>query len=150
MAKDVSVLLLENVKNLGNKGDVVQVAPSYARNVLIKKGKAKIADKSTIQKKKAKENKQEKQKKEKIKAINQFVDKMSGESLVIEERVNDQDKLYETIDSDFLSKYIQNNYNIKIPAKAIDVEDIKQVGKYEIQIDYDKIESSLNLEVKEK
>ena len=54
MSKKIKVLLLQNVKNHGNKGDIVEVSPSYAQNVLIRQGKAKIADKHTIQKRKAK------------------------------------------------------------------------------------------------
>ena len=48
MARKTEVLLRENLKDLGKCGDVVRVAPGYARNFLIPKGKAKRATEANL------------------------------------------------------------------------------------------------------
>lgn len=44
----MKVILLENVKNVGNKGDIVEVKDGYGRNFLIKTGKGIIGNKENI------------------------------------------------------------------------------------------------------
>ena len=44
----MKVVLLENVKNVGNKGDIVEVKDGYGRNFLIKTGKGVIGNKDNI------------------------------------------------------------------------------------------------------
>ena len=44
----MEIILLENIKNLGKIGDLVNVKRGYGRNFLIKYGKALIASKSNI------------------------------------------------------------------------------------------------------
>ena len=44
----MEVVLLENIKSLGNIGDVVNVKRGHGRNFLIKYGKALIASKTNI------------------------------------------------------------------------------------------------------
>ena len=62
MSAKIEVVLLQSVKWLGNKWDVVSVALAYAKNVLIAQGKVRVADKQAIaevQQKKEKQKKQE-------------------------------------------------------------------------------------------
>ena len=40
MAKRVQVVLTEDIRKLGQNGDLVEVAPGYARNYLLPQGKA--------------------------------------------------------------------------------------------------------------
>jgi len=44
----MKVVLLENVKNVGNKGEIVEVKDGYGRNFLIKTGKGVIGNKENI------------------------------------------------------------------------------------------------------
>ena len=44
----MQVILLENIRNLGNVGEVVNVKDGYGRNFLLKYGKALRADKENI------------------------------------------------------------------------------------------------------
>jgi|GEM_PF-3006461 len=51
MANDkIQVIMLQDVKNIGRKNEILNVAPSYAQHVLFKNGYAKIADKNIIDK----------------------------------------------------------------------------------------------------
>ena len=58
MAKRVSVVLNQSVSKLGNDGDLVDVAPGYARNYLIPQGLASIATKGIIQQVEARREKE--------------------------------------------------------------------------------------------
>ncbi len=48
MAKQTNILLLEDVYNLGKRGDLAKVKPGYARNYLLPQGKVAIATKQTL------------------------------------------------------------------------------------------------------
>ena len=48
MATAIQVVLHQDVENLGNSGDVVKVRPGYARNYLIPRGLAVVANKASI------------------------------------------------------------------------------------------------------
>ena len=44
----MEIILLEDIRNLGNTGQIVKVKDGYGRNFLLKKGKALRADKKNI------------------------------------------------------------------------------------------------------
>ena len=44
----MKVVLLQDVKKLGNRGDVIEVADGYGRNVLIRKGLAVVGTKANL------------------------------------------------------------------------------------------------------
>lgn len=60
MSNKVEVVLLQSVKGLGNKDDIVSVAIPYAKNVLFAQNKAKVADKAALDAMKQKKDKQQK------------------------------------------------------------------------------------------
>lgn len=64
MSNKVDVVLLQSVKGLGNKDDVVSVAIPYAKNVLFAQGKAKQADKAALEAMKQKKEKAQKHEQE--------------------------------------------------------------------------------------
>ena len=74
----MEVILLENIKNLGNIGDVVKVKRGHGRNFLIKYGKALKASKENIEivnKKKAELNEKNATLKKNAKKINDVINK---------------------------------------------------------------------------
>ena len=74
----MEVILLENIKNLGNIGDVVNVKRGHGRNFLIKYGKALKASKENIefvQKKKAELNEKNTTLKKNAKKIHEIINK---------------------------------------------------------------------------
>ena len=131
----MEVVLLENIKNLGQIGDIVDVKRGHGRNFLIKYGKALKASKENIvlvNKKKAELNQKNLELKKSAKKI---LDIINRTNYKFSKRAKDNDELYGSIKPMEISKAIENVHNIKIKPSQIDLgKEIKKIGSYEAKI----------------
>ena len=131
----MEVVLLENIKNLGQIGDVVDVKRGHGRNFLIKYGKALKASKENINlvnKKKAELNQKNLELKKSAKKI---LDIINHTNYKFSKRAKDNDELYGSIKPMEISKAIENAHKIKIKPSQIDLgKKIEKVGSYEAKI----------------
>jgi len=127
------LLLVDDVEDLGRKGDIVEVRPGYARNFLLPQGKAVIADARTIR---MQAKLQEERKQKAIQDRNEsealaarFVD------LVIETTVNtDQEgKMYGSVTAADIVELLQNQHQIAIEKRYVHLKHpIKEIGSHNI------------------
>ena len=131
----MEVVLLENIKNLGQIGDVVDVKRGHGRNFLIKYGKALKASKENIvlvNKKKTELNQKNLELKKSAKKI---LDIINRTNYKFSKRAKDNDELYGSIKPMEISKTIENTHKIKIKPSQIDLgKEIKKIGSYEAKI----------------
>ena len=131
----MEVVLLENIKNLGQIGDVVDVKRGHGRNFLIKYGKALKSSKENINlvnKKKAELNQKNLELKKSAKKI---LDIINRTNYKFSKRAKDNDELYGSIKPMEISKAIENAHKIKIKPSQIDLgKEIKKIGSYETKI----------------
>ena len=131
----MEVVLLENIKNLGQIGDIVDVKRGHGRNFLIKYGKALKASKENIvlvNKKKAELNQKNLELKKSAKKI---LDIINRTNYKFSKRAKDNDELYGSIKPMEISKAIENAHKIKIKPSQIDLcKKIEKVGSYEAKI----------------
>ena len=131
----MEIVLLENIKNLGNIGDVVNVKRGHGRNFLIKYGKALIASKTNIDfvnKKKAHLNEKNISLKKDAKKIYDIINKKKYKFL---KQAKDNNELYGSIKPKEISKTIKNVDKIEIKPSQIDLDkEINKIGFYEAKI----------------
>ena len=131
----MEVVLLENIKNLGNIGDIVKVKRGHGRNFLIKYGKALIASKiniNLVEKKKIKLNEKNISLKKNAKKIYDIINKKKYKFL---KRAKDNSELYGSIKPKEISQNIENIDNIEIKPSQIDLgKEINKIGIYEAKI----------------
>ena len=127
----MEVVLLENIKNLGQIGDIVGVKRGHARNFLIKYGKALKASKENIDfvnGKKAELNQKNLKLKKSAKKI---LDIVNHTNYKFSKRAKENDELYGSIKPMEISKTIANTHNIEVKPSQIDlVKEIKKIGSY--------------------
>ena len=131
----MEVVLLENIKNLGQIGDVVGVKRGHGRNFLIKYGKALKASKENIDlvnKKKAELNQKNLKLKKDAKKI---FDIINHTNYKFSKRAKENEELYGSIKPMEISKVIASTSNIEVKPSQIDlVKEIKKIGSYEAKI----------------
>ena len=145
----MEVVLLENIKNLGNIGDVVNVKRGHGRNFLIKYGKALQASKTNIDLvnvKKAELKEKNISLKKDAKKIYDFINKKKYK---FAKRAKDNNELYGSIKPKEISKTIGNMDNAEIKPSQIDLaKEINKIGLYEAKINlHAEIQAIIHIEV---
>jgi|TARA_A100001037_G_scaffold285290_1_gene292466 large subunit ribosomal protein L9 len=146
MAKRVQVALTESISSLGKDGDIVEVAPGYARNFLLPFGKAVNVTPAVlkqIERKKAKE---------KIAADNLKQEAVDFETALktigrftIKKQVGEDGVLFGTVTNGDVAEAIEETTKKQIDRRTITVPDIHNLGSYVVKI---KLHPEVNAEVK--
>tara|TARA_Y100001970_G_scaffold285458_1_gene405325 strand:+ start:35865 stop:36323 length:459 start_codon:yes stop_codon:yes gene_type:complete len=149
MAKRVQVILTEKILSLGKDGDVVEVAPGYARNFLLPFGKAvpvTPASLKQIEYKKAKELEREEEIKKEAVAFKTAL-KTIGR-FDIKKQVGEDGVLFGTVTNGDVAEVIKNSTKKEIDRRNIVVPDIHTIGSYKAQIKLHKdVTAEIKLEV---
>jgi len=131
----MEVVLLENIKNLGKIGDVVNVKNGHGRNFLIKFGKALKASEDNIiivNKKKADLNVKNVSLKKDAKEIFNLI---NNKTYKFTKLAKDNGELYGSIKPKEISQIIHDKENTEIKPSQIDLgQEIKKIGSFEAQI----------------
>ena len=131
----MQIILLENIKNLGNIGDVLNVKRGYARNYLIKNNKALYASEKNINEvnvKKAELNKKDLEVKKDAKKLFNL---LNNKTFKVKKLVTENNELYGSVKPTEISKIIFEKENIKIKPSQMDLETgIKTVGMFKVNI----------------
>lgn len=131
----MQIILLENIKNLGNIGDVLNVKKGYARNYLIKNNKALYASEKNINevnKKKAELNKKDLEVKKDAKKLFNL---LNNKTFKVKKLVTENNELYGSVKPTEISKIIFEKENIKVKPSQMDLETgIKTVGMFKVNI----------------
>mgnify|MGYP001181330135 CR=1 FL=1 len=145
----MEVVLLENIKNLGQIGDIVNVKRGHGRNFLIKYGKALIASKENIElvnKKKAELNQKNLELKKGAKKIHDVINK---KKFKFSKRAKENDELYGSIKPKELTKIIKETNDMEIKPSQIDLsKEINKIGEYEAKINlHADIQAKIHIQV---
>ena len=147
----MEVVLLENIKKLGQIGDVVNVKRGHGRNFLIKFGKALKASKeniSLVNKKRAELNQKNIELKKNAKKI---LDAINNTKYKFRKRAKENGELYGSIKPLELSKSISEKNQIEVKPSQIDLaKEIKKIGSYVAIINlHAEVQAKIHIEVVE-
>ncbi|MFO7152015.1 MAG: 50S ribosomal protein L9 [Bacillota bacterium] len=147
----MKVILLQDVKSLGKRGDLVNVADGYARNFLFPRNLAVEATPGNLakleQEKKAKENKLARQKME----AEELAARIKNLSVTLKVKAGTQGKLYGSINSKNIAEALKEQHGIDLDRRKIQLDEpIKAFGSYEVSIKvHPEVEAKLTVRVVE-
>ena len=129
----MKVLLLQDVKGSGKKGDIVEVNDGYATNFLLKKNLAKKADNAVMLEKQSQLASQERNKQIEKNAATEKANKLNNREIKIVAKKGENGKLFGAITSKEIAEEIAKS-GIEVDKKQIILESpIKSVGKYFVE-----------------
>ncbi len=144
----MKVLLLQDVKGQGKKGDIINVSDGYANNFLLKKGLGTIATADTINSVNIHNKAVEKQKQaEKAQALQLAAD-LKGKTVNLVSTKGANGKMFGSITSKEIADGL-NKLGYTVDKKQIVLKDpIKMSGKYTVTVKvYTEISTTINVEV---
>ena len=145
----MKVVLLQDVKSLGKKGELVSVSDGYARNFLFPKNLAKEANAQAMAELKNAEQSKKYKRDTEIAAAEKAKEMLEGEKFVMPAKAGSSGRLFGSITAKELSAEIKRQKGIDVDKRKILLSgDIKNVGEYEAVIKlYQGITANVNLEV---
>ena len=131
----MEVILLEDIRNLGNIGQVVKVRDGFGRNFLLKQGKALSADKKNIEFVKRKKDEINKKNTEKKILAKKVIEKIKNKKIIFKKETKENGDLFATIKPKEISKYFVENHKETIHPSQIDIkEEINKVGSFKFSV----------------
>ena len=132
----IEVMLMDNVKKLGKSGEIVKVAPGYARNFLFPNGIAAVATEAAKRRLKKLEAERAARAAEEKKAALELAKKLEKLEITVSAHTTDGKKLYGSVGVNDILAAIEANRGIKLERSQLELDDnLKEVGEYNPVID---------------
>lgn len=149
MANDkIDVIILADTKWVWRKWEIKSVAISYAKNVLVPKWIARIADEKVKKEKAEASAKLEKHKSEYISNIQDMLLDLEVYGMHLIAQSNPNGKLFAKVDKKTIAKELAVKYKVDILSEYISCDKIENLWIYEINFKYENIKKKFNLEIK--
>lgn len=130
----MKIILLQDVKGQGKKGEVVDVNEGYARNFLIKKGLAEIATASKLNDINQKKSAADFHKAEEVKATKQLAENLNGKSFTVKIKAGQGGKVFGSVTGANISDALQQAGYAVDKKKIVLSQPIKSVGTYDVDL----------------
>ncbi|NLV49576.1 MAG: 50S ribosomal protein L9 [Clostridiales bacterium] len=130
----MKVILQQDVRGQGKKGELIEVSDGYARNYLLPRNLAVIATADSLNALKLKEKAKANQMEHEKKAAREAAQKLEGVIVTVKAKAGSAGKLYGSVTSKEISDALLEQHNIRIEKNQIvQAELIKAFGSYEVK-----------------
>lgn len=131
----MKVILLQDVKSLGKKGDVVEVSEGYARNMLLKKGIGQEATNKNMNDLKLQKANAEKIAKETLEAAQTLSEEMGGKEVKVAVKTGEGGRVFGSVSSKEIAEELKKQLGYEVDKKKILLDSpIKVLGVTEVSI----------------
>lgn len=145
----MKVILLEDVKAQGKKGQIVEVSDAYGRNVLIAKKLGVEATPKALNDLKLQKKHEEKVAQEQYEAAVELGKEIETKKVVIKVKCGDGGRLFGTVSTKEIAAAAKAQINLELDKKKMQLNDpIKALGTYEIPVKlHQKVTAKLTVQV---
>lgn len=146
----MKVILLQDVKSVGKKGDVVNTSDGYARNFLFPKKLAQEANDVNMHILNKKNEADRKKKTAEIEAAQKLANELKDKEVIINAKAGEGGRLFGAITSKDISQEMEKQLSVSVDKKKIVVNTIKTIGIYTAEVKlYPEISTKIKVVVKE-
>jgi large subunit ribosomal protein L9 len=145
MSKEL--ILLEDVKDLGQVGDIVKVADGYARNFLVPRKLAVAVNKANLRQIEARKLKLQQEREARLAVAKALAEKIAAMEIVLPMAVGENDKLFGSVNAQVIADAV-NALGVEIGKADVELEEgIRELGDYTVAI---KLSSEVKADLKVK
>ena len=147
----MKVILLEDVKSLGKKGQIVNVSDGYARNMILPKKLGVEATSKNLNDLKLRKANEEKVAQENLDAAKAFAEELSTKEIILTLKVGEGGRTFGSVSSKEISEAAKKQLNLDIDKKKLQLENpIRNLGVTNVPVRlHPKVTRSLKVWVKE-
>lgn len=134
MASALDLILVDDVEHLGRAGELVKVKPGYARNFLLPRGLAQVANRFSLAEYEERKVKLEEEAQQRREKAEQLKAKLDEQSIKIEIKAGESGKLFGSITKEDIVNAVEQQLSIKLSKDQLDLKTpIRSVGEYEVK-----------------
>ena len=147
----MKVILLEDVKSLGKKGQIVNVSDGYARNMILPKKLGVEATSKNLNDLKLRKANEEKVAQENLDAAKAFAEELYTKEIILTLKVGEGGRTFGSVSSKEISEAAKKQLNLDIDKKKLQLENpIRNLGVTNVPVRlHPKVTGSLKVWVKE-
>ncbi|MDE4086648.1 50S ribosomal protein L9 [Planococcus maritimus] len=125
----MKVIFLKDVKNVGKKGDIKNVADGYANNFLLKNNLAVEADQAAMSKLAGQQKKQEKEAEQELDEAKELKEKLEALTVELTAKSGEGGRLFGSITTKQVAKELEKTHGYKIDKRKMELDDaIRALG----------------------
>ena len=131
----MKVILLDNIKGVGKKDEVINASDGYARNFLFPKKLAVEANAENMSKLKNKQDSQQHKRNVEKENAEEIAEKMKNITVVIKVKAGDNGRIFGGVTSKEISENLKEQFKIDVDKKKIVLnETIKNLGVFNVSV----------------
>ncbi len=130
----MKVVLLQDVKGLGKKGELVNTSDGYARNFLFPRKLAMEANSQAMSELKTREAAEKHRIDMEIAAAKASAEKLEGKTVRLTAKAGANGKLFGSVTPKDVAAAIAQQFSIELDKRKVVVEDIKAFGTYPVEV----------------
>ena len=130
----MKVILLQDVKKMGKKGDVIEASDGYARNYLFPRKLAEEATANALHVVNAKKENERRKKLAELEAAQKLAAELKGKEVTVKAKAGESGRLFGAITNKDIAQVINNTFKLSVDKKKVVVETIKVAGTYDVEI----------------
>lgn len=131
----MKIILLQDEKKLGKKGDMIEVSEGYARNYILPKKIGVEATPQNVNDLKLKKANAERIAKEQLEAAKALAADLESKQVVVKMKAGEGGRAFGSVSSKEIAAAFKQQHNMDIDKKKIQLpESLKSFGAYEVSI----------------
>lgn len=145
----MKVILLESIKGVGKKDEIINASDGYARNFLFPKKLAVEANKENLSKLNSKNESKEFKKQTEKNSAEELAEEIKKTNLTIKVKAGENQKIFGGVTAKEISENLSKQYKIEVDKKKIELkETIKTLGTFSVNIKlYEGVNAKLKVNV---
>lgn len=133
----MKVILLQDIKNVGRKDEIINANDGYARNFLFPKKLALEATKDNLLKLQAKKDSQAHKKNLEIEEFKKQAEKINNIELTLKVKAGENGKIFGGVTAKEIAEELKKQYKMEIDKKKIVLkETIKNIGRFSVEVKF--------------